>query len=289
MSFGVVPWRRRLGVLRTDVRSTGSFLSTLIGVLPSAPKTRPGVAALRMLNALKEQILRGIDPERIRGEQARERPVWNHLKSIGLLEGVRGKRVLEVGSKGGVDSRLLASLEPAELVFVDLPDKLERTEQWLDEIRCPHRYVIANLLYMSREERLALGRFDLVWCTGVLYHNAEQLRLLRVLFNLTNLGGMVVIESATTQNPLLLWMNVVRIHHPKTYRGVSTMTHVPSRRAIASWMALAGFADVTYRPAYTWSVRWQRTVLTGVKKSEDAGYRYFTNPPNPGYYVGEAS
>jgi hypothetical protein len=54
-------------------------------------------------------------------------------------------------------------------------------------------------------------------------------------------------------------------------------------------MALAGFADVTYRPAYTWSVRWQRTVLTGVKKSEDAGYRYYTKPPNPGYYVGEAS
>jgi 2-polyprenyl-3-methyl-5-hydroxy-6-metoxy-1,4-benzoquinol methylase len=243
---------------------------------------------MKMLNVLKHQVLRVLDPERIRREEANERPVWNYLNSIGFLDDIQGKRILEVGPKGGVDSNLLAKLKPAKMVFIDLPDKHPRVERWLSEIDCPHQYIRENLLYMPREQRQELGRFDLLWCTGVLYHNAEQLRLLRVLFNFANVGGKVVIESATTQNLLLQWMNVVCIHYPKTYRGQNTMTHVPSRRAIQSWMTLAGFEEVTHQPAYTWSVQWQRAVLTGVKKSEDAGYRYYDNPPNPGYYVGDA-
>ena len=241
-----------------------------------------------MLNVLKDRILRMIDRNRGDRGAGGERPVFNYLKAIGFLENVGGKRILEIGPKGGVDSKLLACLKPAELVFIDLPDKNERTERWLGDIDCPYRYVRDNLLYMTQERRKELGQFDLLWCTGVLYHNAEQLRLLRGLFNFANLGGKVVIESATVQNPFLLTMNVVQVHYPQTYRGLNTMTHVPSRRAIESWMMLVGFEEVTHQPAYTWSVRWQRAVLTGVKKSEKSGYRYYSNPPNPGYYVGDA-
>jgi len=35
----------------------------------------------------------------------------------------------------------------------------------------------------------AIGSFDLIWCLGVLCHNVEQLRLLKRLFDPSNVGG----------------------------------------------------------------------------------------------------
>ncbi|MBT7665825.1 MAG: hypothetical protein HN608_12970, partial [Rhodospirillaceae bacterium] len=39
--------------------------------------------------------------------------------------------------------------------------------------------------------------FDLIWCTGVLYHNPEQLRMIARLFDWTAAGGHLVLETAT--------------------------------------------------------------------------------------------
>src|SRR5207244_9520166 len=66
---------------------------------------------------------------------------------------------------------------PCELVLLDLPEKNELVRDWLLEVesRAPTRYVQGNLLYLEPEELAALGRFELVWCCGVLYHNVEQL------------------------------------------------------------------------------------------------------------------
>src|SRR5207244_2745906 len=92
-------------------------------------------------------------------------------------------------------SALLAALDPAELVLVDLPEKAPLVESWLPGIGCPTRFLAANLLFLSAEELASLGAFDLVWCLGVLYHNAEQLRLVRRLRNLCREGGRAVVES----------------------------------------------------------------------------------------------
>ena len=76
-------------------------------------------------------------------------------------------------------------------------------QQWLPEIEalCPTRYVTGNLMYLAAGRARGLGTFDLVWCLGVVYHNVEQLRLLRRLFHLARPNGLVVIESATTREP----------------------------------------------------------------------------------------
>src|SRR5439155_15404818 len=124
------------------------------------------------------------DPRRL--AEARGRIVFETLERSGFLERARGGRILEVGPKHGRDSVLLAGLEPCELVLLDLPEKNELVRDWLLEVesRAPTRYVQGNLLYLEPEELAALGRFELVWCCGVLYHNVEQLRLLRRLFHL---------------------------------------------------------------------------------------------------------
>ena len=38
---------------------------------------------------------------------------------------------------------------------------------------------------MSNSEYNSLGKFDLIWCTGVLYHNPEQLRMLKKIIQPT--------------------------------------------------------------------------------------------------------
>jgi 2-polyprenyl-3-methyl-5-hydroxy-6-metoxy-1,4-benzoquinol methylase len=195
------------------------------------------------------------------------RVVFDHLR----LELRRGGRILEIGPKHGLDTRLLATLEPRELVTIDLPEKAETIASWLPEI--PHvRHIEANVLDLGERERAELGPFDIVWCLGVLYHNVEQLRLLRRLYELTAEGGIVVVESATTRNRVLAGRNALELHWPETYRGVPTITHLPTRRAIASWLEMVGFADVRIRDVYSRGLRRQRAVLTGRRVSADSAY-----------------
>ena len=155
------------------------------------------------------------------------------------------KRILEIGPKDGLDSKRLAALRPQELVMIDLPEKREDVQKWLAEIQCPHKYIEAYLMYIPNEEYLALGKFDLIWCTGVLYHNTEQLRLLRKLYKTLNQGGYLVLESATLRLAKELQDRpYVEIHYPETYRNTGTITHLPSAAAIKAWLKMVGFQHV---------------------------------------------
>jgi SAM-dependent methyltransferase len=183
----------------------------------------------------------------------------------------RGGRILEIGPKHGLDTRLLATLEPRELVTIDLAEKADEIAAWLADVPVA-RHVEANVLYLSEHERAELGRFDLVWCLGVLYHNIEQLRLLRRLYELTADGGLVVVESSTTRSRVLGRRNVVELHWPQTYRNVPTITHLPSRRAIASWLEMVGFTDVRVRDVYSRGLARQRAVLSGRRESDGSAY-----------------
>jgi SAM-dependent methyltransferase len=221
--------------------------------------------------------------------EARERIVFHHLAREGRLERFRGGRIIEIGPKHGEDSRLLATLEPEELVLLDLPEKDELVQSWLPEVGASARYVSGNLLYLSAHELEHLGTFDLIWCLGVLYHNTEQLRLLRRLFRLARTGGLAVVESSTTRDRRLADKNAVEIHWPDTYRGERTITHHPSRRAIQSWMEMVGFAEVRIEDVYSRHTGWQRAVVTGVSPAEPRPYLSYVGGDAPPWVAGDAT
>ena len=233
-----------------------------------------------------------VDRRRI-AESSGERVTFHALRDRGFLERFRGGRILEIGPKHGRDSRLLASLDPRELVLLDLPEKDELVHAWLSELErdvsFPVRYESANLLYLERERLDGLGAFDLVWCLGILYHNVEQLRLLRRLFNLTSPQGALVLETATTRDRLLASRNVVEIHWPGKYRGQRTITHLPSRRAVKSWLEMVGFADVSIESVYSRAIGRQRAVLTARRPEEPHPYLSYVEPGAPEWVAGEAS
>jgi len=164
-------------------------------------------------------------------------------------EGPKPRRILEIGPKDGLDTVRLLGLEPERLTLVDLPGREESNQAWLRAITSPAvEYVTANIMYS--ETLLRLPPFDLVWCTGVLYHNPEQLRMVRRLYDLVEPGGVLVLESATTRNPRLLRENCVEIVFPpseemKTKYHVSlNVTHLPSALAVHSWLQMVGFTDL---------------------------------------------
>lgn len=165
------------------------------------------------------------------------------------LAGKRPLRILEIGPRDGEDTERLLTLNPDVLVLVDLPDKEARVRLWLAKLGAPNiELTIANIMY--DEECADLEPFDVVWCTGVLYHNPEQLRMVKRLFDFTRRGGVLVIESATArrrhlrdENCIEIWFGVPKATHSAHHVSVN-VTHLPSKRAILSWLDMVGFEDI---------------------------------------------
>ncbi len=243
----------------------------------------------KIKNFATELYLSLTDPRRLK-EMHGERSVLEGARELGYFEGLEGARILEIGPKHGQDTRILAALKPRELVLIDLPEKRELVNKWLATIPGNVRYIEANLLFLSQEEIKALGQFDFILCAGVLYHNAEQLRLLRRLFSLASIQGRVLIESATTRNPALRDLNVVELHWPRQYRDNRTISHLPSRLAIKSWLEMVGFENVAVEDVYSKHYAHQRAVLSGKKLRENAGYAGYSPESNHQVYLaGNAS
>lgn len=203
-------------------------------------------------------------------------------------------RILEIGPKDGLDSLRLQGLKPEELVMIDLSGKRDIVHSWLDKITCKKSYIEGNFMYLDKTQYAALGAFDLIWCTGVLYHNAEQLRLLRKLYLQLNKGGYLVIESATARRSRWERDNgFVEIHYPKTYRDTGTITHLPSAHAIRAWLTMVGFPEIHESRCYEKSNRnliGSRIAYIAHKTGDDDGMVYYRDDSsNIHYRFGDSS
>ncbi len=217
--------------------------------------------------------------------------LFNELMDIKEKKFFYDKQILEIGPKDGLDSKRLASLSPQELIMIDLPEKRETNKSWLGEIDCPSRYIEANFMYMPILDYEALGKFHLIWCTGVLYHNTEQMRLLRKLYQLLEVGGYLVLESATLRLAKSLQNGCfVQIHYPETYKNTGTVTHLPTANAIKAWLTMVGFKEIYDSKCY---VRYNRKIIGQryacicKKNDEDEADSYYQKSGlNPKYKFG---
>lgn len=183
----------------------------------------------------------------------------------GLIPKREKIRLFEVGPRWGQDARdwdkRLGSIN--EMVFLDLPDIKPSIDMWLPEIRAKNRVVYANIMRMRREQLEELGKFDIVYCAGVVYHIAEQLRFIKILFDRVAEGGLLVIESFVGLHD----ENIVRIHWPETSHKM-LCHHEPSRGAIMAWLEMVGFVDIVeHRDIYPKKFK-KRTVITAVKDND---------------------
>ena len=207
------------------------------------------------------------------------------------------RRVLEIGPKDGEDTRRLLTLGPERLTLVDLPRLEASNRRWLDAIDSSRiQYVSANMMYSP--EVAALEPYDVVWCTGVLYHNPEQLRMVRRLHDLVTPGGVLVLESATTRHRRLRNANCVEIVYPpsaalkRKYHISANITHVPSARALASWMAMVGFDHLVLSACHrrvSRALARARAAWLGTRSlSPRSSVYYALGPEEQGYEIGRA-
>jgi len=205
------------------------------------------------------------------------------------------RRILEIGPKDGEDTRRLLQLAPDVLTLVDLPRMKPVNEAWLRELDgAKIEYVSANLMYTDALD----GReFDAIWCTGVLYHNPEQLRMIKKLYDLLRPDGVLVLESATIRRRRLRDDCCVEIIYPaserseKKYHLSRNITHLPSASAVAAWLAMVGFERIVrsdcHRKASAALAR-HRVAYFGTKPTESAAGRYYRLGGDEGYVVGKA-
>ena len=153
-----------------------------------------------------------------------------------------------------------------------------------------NKLIIENFLYLDKDKYNDLGNFDLIYFTGVLYHNPEQLKFLKKLYDKLNSEGVLVLESATTRNIFLKRRNVVEVFFPETYRGTTTITHLPSKKAIISWLKMVGFQNIFISKSYNvedYNVKDSRFASISQKLNSDNPSVYYEKQiEDSDYYIG---
>lgn len=214
----------------------------------------------------------------------------------GYLGDRHASRVLEIGPKDGLDTRRLLTLEPRCLTLVDLPRAEAENRRWLADLpSAAIEYLSANLMYDKVVSQLP--PYDVVWCTGVLYHNPEQLRMLRRLYDLLVPGGVLVLESATTRNARLRAANCVEIVYPpsdelkRKYHISANINHLPSARAIASWLGMLRFERVTASACHrqvSRALARDRAAFLATRSIDGAAGVYYALGDAEGYELGRS-
>jgi SAM-dependent methyltransferase/predicted O-methyltransferase YrrM len=159
---------------------------------------------------------------------------WQTLgEHVGNLH---GKRVLDVGSNAGYDP-FMFKLRGADVVVACEPFAFFRQMQFLESL-----YRTGAELRQIGWQQLdpqELGRFDLIHCNGVLYHEPNPLgMLLRLRSMLAEDGEMLfgsMVHGSAEQSEYIRFV-------PDAYAGDKTWWFVPGRLAMRWMLEVAGFA-----------------------------------------------
>jgi 2-polyprenyl-3-methyl-5-hydroxy-6-metoxy-1,4-benzoquinol methylase len=111
----------------------------------------------------------------------------------GLLPpSLAGKRVLDVGCWSGGDILLLAGLGGSVLALEEHARSAASARCLCEVVRCD---AVVETASLYQERRSWAGSFDLIYCSGVLYHVTDPLLLLRICFAYLRPGGLLLVET----------------------------------------------------------------------------------------------
>jgi SAM-dependent methyltransferase len=146
-----------------------------------------------------------------------------------------GKRVLDVGSNAGYDPFML-KLRGADEVVACEPFAFFRQAQFLESIY--RTGVDFRQIGWQQLDPRELGRFDLIHCNGVLYHEPNPLgMLLRLRSMLADEGEMLfgsMLHASAEQSEYVRFV-------PDAYAGDKTWWFVPGRLAMRWMLEVTGF------------------------------------------------
>ena len=125
------------------------------------------------------------------------------LRNLRMLD-LRGKRVLDIGCRDGLFSFEAEKLGAAEVIGIDNDPSIAAREFLIPFFRSRVKMHELNLFDLRPE---TFGKFDVVIFPGVLYHLRYPIWALKLVRDVLNDDGMLVLETATfvddNQLPLL--------------------------------------------------------------------------------------
>ncbi len=148
---------------------------------------------------------------------------------------LRGQRVLDVGSNAGYDP-FMFNLRGPDYVLGCEPFGFVEQAKFLESIyRTGVDFQPIGWQGLDPERH---GRFELVHCHGVLYHEVDPVDLLVRLYEMTARGGTLLFGSMMLADPTLA--DLVRFV-PRAYFGDDTWWWVPGPLALRSMIESVGF------------------------------------------------
>jgi tRNA (mo5U34)-methyltransferase len=153
---------------------------------------------------------------------------------------VTGKRVLDVGSNAGYDP-FMFNLRGAGEVLACEPFEFIEQARFLETLyKTGVDFQPIGWQELSPAEH---GRFDLVHCHGVLYHEVDPMAVLRRLHEMTQPGGTLLFGSMMHADPLLA--DHCRFV-PRSYFRDSTWWWVPGPVAMREMLESLGYEVEEY-------------------------------------------
>ena len=158
---------------------------------------------------------------------------WDAVRH--LMPDVTGKRVLDVGSNAGYDPFMFHALGASEVVACEPFEFIEQA-RFLESVY--RTGIHFEPLGWQRLDPDAHGRFDVVHCNGVLYHEPDPLGMLTRLRAMVAAGGTLMLGSMMLAGAEQSeYVRFVRA----TYAEDPTWWWVPGRLALRRMMDACGF------------------------------------------------
>jgi tRNA (mo5U34)-methyltransferase len=181
-----------------------------------------------------QDIRSRLSSEPVPGDADGDTPGRNKWQRFSLPEDMTGKRFLDVGCWEGANCVEAVRRGAEQVVGVDLctSDELARNVE---------RYGFEFLqLDVLSEKWLELDTFDVVLCSGVLYHVENVISLLLRLRRVT--GELLVLETATIEvaeedTPVLVFRPDEEVNNPSNW-------WFPNRRGLYAMLETCGFAEI---------------------------------------------
>ena len=156
-----------------------------------------------------------------------------------LPESLAGKRVLDVGSNAGYDPFMFHKRGATDILAIE-PFEFIDQARFLEEIyRSGADFQPLRWEQLDPEQH---GRFDLVHCYGVLYHELHPMAMLQRLHSMMADDGTLVFGSMMLGDPEL---SEYARFVPGAYYGDATWWWVPGRLCLRRMLETAGFKVIS--------------------------------------------
>lgn len=229
--------RRQLG---TDNPQGGDFdPTTLVRFSPELPENLPAEERDR-LRAEADELTPWLQGPFLLGGDLVVGGTWrNDLRWLNLepeVSDLSGQRVLDVGSNAGYDP-FMFNLRGADYVLACEPFVFIEQARFLESVY--RTGVDLQQIGWQDLDPERHGRFDLVHCNGVLYHELNPILLLSRLHEMTAPGGTLLLGSMMLAEPELA--ELARFV-PGAYYGDETWWWVPGSEALRGMIESVGFS-----------------------------------------------